>query len=184
MIIRHWKILAVLMIFVTVFVVSCAKEQSGQQLVILYADKVNTLINMPITHFGNSRSSVQAKLGAPSNVKTEPFTNWHNPEQIDYIHTLTYPGLDIMLYDVVAYKRQFLISVRMTKNYPDLFPKLIGKDKKAVESMLGPPHIRDGTVYKYFSPLGVESEIGGDDEVKIDFRNSVVEAVQWYFYID
>jgi hypothetical protein len=172
------------MIFVTVFVVSCAKEQSGQQLVILYADKVNALINMPIKHFGNSRSSVQAKLGAPSNVKTEPFTNWHNPEQIDYIHTLHYPGLDIMLYDVAAYQKEFLISVRMTKNYPDLFPTLIGKNKKNIESMLGPPHIRDVTVFKYFQQMDVESLIDGEDEVKIEFQNSIVKAVQWYFYID
>ncbi|MCJ7547957.1 MAG: hypothetical protein MUP30_14265 [Deltaproteobacteria bacterium] len=146
-----------------------------------YIERLNTMVNAPMKEFGKGRTAIQAKLGAPSSVTTEQIINRHDPKQIDLIHTLSYRGLVIRIYDVVALGRELLASVRMTDNRPDILPELIGKNERDIRVMFGDPDIKKGTLFKY-API-YHDEPGGD-VVRIEFRNSVVVAVQWDFYLD
>jgi len=175
---RRWTGLVVLLTFATVPADSgrpetTAERKSGASSV----EQVKALVEAPIQRLGRSRASVQAALGSPSSVRIEQVANPHLPSQVDQIHTLTYPGLVIRLYDVVAFKKEMLLSVRMTQNYPGPLPDLIGQTERAIISSLGPPTISGGTVWEYHDDEG-------NDQVRVEFKDSVVVAVEWNYYVD
>lgn len=180
-IISRWSALVVLLILGTAPVVSCTWQESRRQASARYIDQVNALVNAPMKEFGKGRNAIQAKLGVPSSITTKQFANRHDPKQIDLIHTLSYRGLVIWIYDVVAFKKEMIASVRMTENRPGLLPELIGKNERAIKAMFGVPHRKTGTVFEY---TPIYDDEPGDDVVMIEFRNSIVEAVEWDFYLD
>ena len=179
--IKHWTGILVLLILGTVLVVSCTREESRRRATSSHIEQVNALVNAPMKQFGKGRSAIQAKLGAPSSATSRQYQNRHDPTQIDLIHTLSYQGLVIRIYDVVAFKKEMLGSVRMTRNRPGILPELIGKDERAIKAMFGVPHRKKGTLFEY-NP--VYDDEPGEDVVVIEFRNSIVEAVEWDFYLD
>lgn len=149
----------------------------GQESGALPTAQVKALIDAPIRRLGQSRASVQATLGPPSSVWKEEVANPHDPKQTDQVHTLTYPGLVLRLYDVVLFKKEILLSVRMTRNHPGLLPDLIGQNEKAIISSLGSPTISGGEVWEYHDEEG-------NNQVRIEFKDAVVVAVEWNFYLD
>lgn len=174
----RWICLVVLLILAMIPAVSGRPETTpGRQSDVSSVEQVNALIEAPIQRLGRSRASVQATLGPPSSVRTEQIANPHNPGQTDQIHTLTYPGLIFRLYDVVTLNKELLLSVRMTHNRPGLLPELIGQNEKAILSSLGSPTISGGEVWEYHDDEG-------NDQVRVEFRNSVVVAVEWNYYVD
>jgi len=174
----RWTVLVVLLILGSVTAVSSRPETSPEQTSgASSVEQANVLVDAPIRRLGGSRASVQAQLGPPSSVRTEDFANRHDPGQRDQIHTLTYQGLVIRLYNVVAFKKEMLLSVRMTQNYPALLPELIGQHERAIISSLGSPTILAGEVWEY-------QDAEGNDQMRIEFKDSVVVAVEWNYYVD
>lgn len=60
---------------------------------------------------------MQAALGQPASVRMEQIANSHDPSQTDQIHTLTYPGFVIRLYDAVAFKKRKGTGLLLGANY-------------------------------------------------------------------
>lgn len=175
---RRWTGLVVLLILGTIPAVSGRPEtiperKSGASSI----EQVKALVEAPIQRLGRSRASMQAALGPPAAVRTEQVANPHEPSQMDQIHTLTYPGLVIRLYDVVAFKKEMLLSVRMTQNYPGLLPELMGQNERTIISALGPPTISGREVWEY-------KDDEGNDQVRVEFKDAVVVAVEWNYYVD
>ena len=140
-----------------------------------FIKQINNLVEVPSKNFGQSRSSVQAKLGTPIEIKIEEITNTHNPNQKDQVHTLVYRGLDVLIYDVVLYKKEMLFCVRMTANHPGVLPELIGQNEKTIKNTFGDATRIKGKTFEY--------DIG-DERVQIEFNNNQVAAVQWNLYVD
>ena len=155
-------------------VLSCKREVPTERKA-EFIKQISDLVEMPAKIFGRSRSSVQAKLGPPIEIKTEQISNTHNPRQTDQIHTLVYKGLEVLIYDAVLYKKEMLFCVRMTVNHPGVLPELIGQDEKTIKGTFGDPTRVKEKTFEY--------DIG-DERVQIEFNNEHVVAVQWNLYVD
>ncbi len=143
---------------------------------------INELVNAPLKNLGENLASVQSKLGTPSALSTERLRNRHDPNQTDQIHTLTYKGLVVRIYDVPAFKKEMLLTVRLAENRPGLLPELIGQSEKAIKDKFGDPTGVEGAIYKYVPVYNVDEP--GEDVVKIQFNNSSVSSVEWNYYVD
>ncbi len=170
-----------LLILYILSVISCHRETPAERKA-AFIKHINELISAPMKNLGESPSSVQSKLGPPSIISTEQLTNRHNPKQIDQIHTLTYKGLVVRIYDVPSFKKEMLLTVRLTENRPGLLPELIGQDEKTIKEKFGDPTSVDGAIFKYIPVYNVDDP--GEDIVKIQFNNSIVSSVGWFYYVD
>lgn len=145
-------------------------------------ERVNELVNTPIKQLGESTHSVQAILGTPSTSVVDQLANRHNPKQKDQIYTLTYKSLVVRIYDATSIKKEMLLSVRMTENQPGVLPELIGKTEKFIKDQFGEPQSKDINTFKYIPVYNIDEP--GEDVVKIEFKNSLVSAVEWDYYTD
>jgi len=145
------------------------------------AENVRALISAPAQHLGKSAATIVAALGKPLSISSEDTPNKHQPSQIDRIKTITYEGLVISIYDVVAYEKEMLLSVRMTRNRPGILPALIGEDENAIKANYGnSEHVR-GTIHDYVLTDGDDT---ASDMVSIDFNESKVVTVEWSYFVD
>ncbi len=137
----------------------------------------NQHVAAPMNELGESRDSVQTKLGLPLAVKVERIPNAHIPTQTDEIQTLIYQGVSIRIYKVVELGKEMLLSVRMTQNHPEALPDLIGRDRKDILSSFGVPVVVKSEVWKYEAGETKTS-------MQIEFEGAMVVAVQWDYYVD
>jgi hypothetical protein len=149
-------------------------KQNTASLSVKYSSE---LVAAPIKKLGETRGSVEAKLGPPLAVTVERVPNAHTPTQIDEIQTLTYQGLLIRVYKVVELGKEMLLSVRMTQNHPKVLPDLIGRYRKDIVSSFGSPQNAKGEAWEY-------DDMERHDSVRIEFKGAVVGAVQWDYYVD
>jgi hypothetical protein len=145
-----------------------------------FVEEVNALVDAPRKTLGNSRSSIQAKLGPWSSIKTEKVANRHEKGWIDNVYTITYDGLVLSVYDVVAWKKEMLIAVSMTKNSPKILPEFIGKTEAAISEKFGSPARASEEAIEYV-PV---RDVIGEDVVRFKLRHKIVVAVEWVYYID
>jgi hypothetical protein len=146
-----------------------------------YISPINALLKTTIDKVGNSRSSVAAKVGRPLAITTEFIADPDTPLQDDRIHTLTYDGIIIWIYQAAASKKEKLLSVRMTKNRKELLPELIGKSKEYILSVFGQPASLDENRIEYDSLDDDESGLG---VIELEFKNSSLDAIELTYYID
>jgi hypothetical protein len=145
-----------------------------------FAEEVNILIEAPRRTLGNSRGSIQAKLGPWSSINTKKIPNRHEETWIDNIYSITYEGLVLHVYDVVAWKKEMLTAVSMTKNCSKALPQFIGTTKDAITERFGSPARATEEAMEYVPVLDSE----GEDVVRFKLRDRVVVAVEWVYYID
>jgi hypothetical protein len=162
-------------------VLSCHRETLAERKA-AFNKHIKELVSAPLKNLGENLTSVQSKLGTPSALNTERLTNRHNPKQTDQIHTLTYKGLVVRIYDVPSFKKEMLLTVRLTENRPGLLPELIGQSEKTIKDTFGDPTSVDGAIFKYMPVYNVDEP--GEDVVKIQFNNSIVSFVEWNYYVD
>ncbi len=160
---------------------SCHRETPAERKA-AFNKQINELVSAPLKNLGENLTSVQSKLGTPSDLNTERLTNRHDPKQTDQIHTLTYKGLIVRIYDVPSLKKEMLLTVRLTENKPGLLPELIGQSQKTIKEKLGDPMRVDGAIFTYVPVYNVDEP--GEDVVKIHFNNSIVSSVEWNYYVD
>lgn len=146
-----------------------------------YTNTINALLKTTIDKLGNTRSSVTAKIGKPESISSEFIADPDEPLQDDIIHTLTYDGIIIWIYQSAVSNKEKLLSVRMTKNRKELLPELIGKTKEDIISIFGQPTSLRGEKFKFESLDDDESGLG---ILELEFNNSSVDAVELTYYID
>lgn len=150
------------------------KISSGQSL-----QEINSLLMAPLKNIGQSRESARAKVGPWISSKTKTIANRHDADKIDNIYTLKYDGLILEIYEAVEWKKEMLLSVRMTQNQPRILPALIGSKREAIGSRFGPSEQTNSEELKY----SVEDEIG-KHSVIFKLHNNIVVNIQWSYYLD
>lgn len=113
------------------------------------------------------------KLGKPKTVNMKKVPNKYHPSAEDTIKTLTYPGLVVEVYQVPKFKKEFIISLAVTKRQDKLrLPVTVGASRDFVLSRLGEPPQDDGDALTY-----------GNDyvDLKIGFKDSKVSRIEWYY---
>jgi hypothetical protein len=176
------RAISIFLLTLSILSVQSCNRQTPAERKAIFVKRVNELVGIAIKRFGDNRQSVQAILGAPSTSAAVRFTNQHNPKQTDQIHTLTYKGLIVRIYDIPSFKKEMLLSVRLTENRPGLLPELIGQSEKSIKDKFGDPTSMDGTVFIYMPIYNINES--GEDVVKMEFNNSIVSAVEWDYYVD
>jgi len=141
---------------------------------------INALLKTTSDKIGNSRSDVAAKIGKPLSISTEFIDNPNEPLQDDRIHTLTYDGIIIWMYQTATNNKERLLSLRMTKNIREKLPELIGKSKEYIISTFGQPSSITEGKFKYDS---LDEDKSGLGFMELEFKNSSVDAVELTYYI-
>ena len=132
----------------------------------------------PRDNLGESRESIQMKLGPWISLETKEVENRHDPEQMDNYYILNYNGLIIII--IEAFAKEMLLDVTMTQNYPGILPELIGLNRETIELRFGPTNQPEG---KYLIYTAVDDGYS-QDTVSFIFEQDVVVSVEWSYYID
>jgi len=106
--------------------------------------------------------------------------NVYYPQRKDSIFTISCIGYEIGYYFVTAESREFVISVKLVKNMPDVFPELIGIEAKELKRRYGEPDAIKKGNYKYV-PASCET---GDDSIIFGITDDKVTSVEWEFPVD
>jgi hypothetical protein len=103
--------------------------------------RVTQLIGDALRRDGNlTRRQLVGRLGAPTGVEHEPVANTYDPEQVDTLRTLQYPGLSATVYDVTREPKAFLIRLAVTDaRYESPEGLRVGASADAVVDRVGPP---------------------------------------------
>jgi hypothetical protein len=155
-----------------------AASISGAELSDNLSPEAANLVMAPIRAMGQSRESIKEKLGPWISLETKTITNRHEVGQNDKTYTVKYDGLILTLYEVVKVKKEMLVSVRMTKNYPRILPELIGLKRGVVETRFGASK-PGGETYKYALQDGI-----GENSVICKFDGDTLVQVEWSYYLD
>jgi hypothetical protein len=139
----------------------------------------NSLLMAPIMQLGQSRTAIISKLGRWISLETKTIVNRHDPDQKDNIYTIKYDGLILRVYRVAKHKKEMLVSVTMTKNYPRILPELIGLTRNVIESRYGTAKQVKGETFKY----AIRDEIG-ENSMIIKYENNILMQIDWSYYVD
>lgn len=103
------------------------------------------------------------------------------PEHVDKIHTINYNGITVRVYEVVAHKKELLLSVGITSNRPGVLPELVGKNEGEIKAILGTPFQTRGQEWDFKT---IYQDEPGEDILSLKFGNGRVVSAEWNFYVD
>jgi hypothetical protein len=129
--------------------------------------------------FGDSRATVQSRLGAPRHVDTIVATNG-----TDTLYLLEYAGASFLVHRWTAAKREILPEIRIWESQPDMasVPRLGQTTRAALVAMVGASNYRvstaaDSTVLKY-QWFGPDSEL-----IEFYFVQDTLRLIRLRFYM-
>jgi hypothetical protein len=139
---------------------------------------INDLLMVPIKSIGQSRKLIKSKLGPWVSLETKAIASEY-VNGLDKAYTIKYDGLILGIYEVAKSKKEMLIFVKMTKNYPQILPELIGLKKEMVESSVKQKMHLNGGVYRYSAHDDI-----GENSIICKFKNDVLIEIEWSYYVD
>lgn len=139
-----------------------------------------TYVLAPQKYLGQTSSAIISKLGKPLKQSEEPIKNTHDPAVIDYIHTLSYDGLKLTTYEVRKWGKEYLLSVELEKNYPQVSQGLeIGMTEGELKRKVGTPTSKNGAVK--WALTGEEGEYA---MMTVSLAMGTVSKILWTYPID
>jgi len=143
---------------------------------------IGQLINAPARQFGQSRESVIRALQEPLHIATVEFPNIYNPDVMDRIYKLVYKGVEVEIYAVPQTGTEFLWSVALTRDMPEITYGIhMGDAPEAIEGLLGMPEERttETCTYRYG-----ESNNSGTDTLTFTFEKKSLVEICWEYFLD
>ncbi len=135
---------------------------------------VDDLIDAPRALFGKTRDRIEQVLGTPLAVRPRAVPGLLNPERVETIRELTYPGVRIGLSALDALRR-----VEITRPGPSLPHGLdVGATRRHVEDTLGEPQEMTEGRYLYLYSDGYP------DTVELYFRDHRVYRIEWNYWTE
>ena len=144
------------------------------------ADIVTQIIQEALRTDGSvSYEALVQRLGAPQQVSTEPTRNAYQPDQVDTLRTLTYHGIEALVYDVSKSPKTFLIRLSLTTDrYATPEGLRVGDARARVFKVIGPPTERNRSDGEFI--------YAEDDSMPtamiVTLRDGRVVRVDWEFY--
>jgi hypothetical protein len=135
---------------------------------------VDDLIDAPRTLFGKTRDQVERTLGPPLAVRRQAVPGLLNPEAVETVRELAYPGARIGVSGSAALRR-----VEITTPAYGLPHGLgIGATRQHVEETLGEPQeLTEGRYLYLYSD-------GYPDTVEVYFRDHRVYRIEWTYWTE
>ncbi len=128
---------------------------------------------------GQTKEQIFAELGAPQSLTSRAIRNIHYPKSSDQIHTLTYDGLQIILYESSVSKQQFVVSIAIEN--PAINTKLgpkVGSQKDVVLAMLGTPKRMTSRQLVYYD------HENGSSSVSFALADNKVREIRWDYHFE
>lgn len=128
---------------------------------------------------GESVSDVKNSLATKPTEKISKVKNTHNPKILDTIYELVFDGLSVIVYHATFSKRDHIAYLSISsRKYNVRYGLIIGCNKEDVRKTLGEPTCiekkDDDLIYIY----------SNTSEVRFYFKNSVLQRIDWQFYLD
>jgi len=119
------------------------------------------------------------RLGAPQQVRTDPTRNAYQPDQVDTLHTLTYRGIEALVYDVSRSPKTFLIRLSLTNDrYATPEGLRVGDSRNRVLELVGPPTKRSSSD----GALIYAEDDSMPTAMIVTLQDGRVVRVDWEFY--
>ena len=135
-------------------------------------ERVDTVVDAPYALFGRTRAEVEARLGAPTGVRSRSVTRPGDRRVTTVVDELAYPGL------VIEVSENRIRRVRMSAPGHALpFGVSLGDPRSQVEDLLGEPQQTTDTLSLYLYSDGYP------DTVTFHFRNDRVHRIEWVYWV-
>jgi hypothetical protein len=136
--------------------------------------------------FGESRSGLVARFGAPRSTSSDTLRNQHDPGVVDSLVTLWYAGFSVRFF-VGSSGNEFPLAVSVTDSSIGLpLPVGIGSRRSAIDHYFGTPDYEksrgDSLLTQFVVPSAGISP--GDNEVVFVLVGNTVRRIEWVYYID
>lgn len=144
--------------------------------------ELGQITNAPSLRFGQSRESVIRALKEPLHITTLEFPNIHNPDVKDRLYTLVYKGVEVEIYEATQSGTEFLWSVVLTRDMPQItYGIRMGDSPERIESLLGPPEetTTDTSTYQYS-----EADSSGTNTLTFTFKKKSLVKICWEYFLD
>ncbi len=147
------------------------------------ASGAETFYRYGLAGVGHTREELQATLGAPDSVTSQPLQNRHDKTLTDSLIVVHYPGLSVELYRVSANGNELLSAVRVSDNryIEETAPIRIGMSQPDVRSLMGPADDSTNGVLSYVCTTCTEL---GHERIEVQLSGSRVAAVTIVHSID
>jgi hypothetical protein len=143
-------------------------------------DVVTQIIQQALRTDGSvSYEDLVERLGRPQRVSSRPVSNAYQPDQTDTLRTLTYRGIEALVYDVSRSPKTFLIRFSlMNDRYASPEGLRVGDPRSRVLDVIGPPTRRN--------PGQNELIYSEDDSMPtamiVTLTNDRIARIDWEFY--
>ena len=135
-------------------------------------ERVDTVVDAPYALFGRTRGEVEARLGAPTGVRSRSITPPGDRRVTAVVDELAYPGL------VIEASENRIRRVWMTAPGPALpFGVSLGTSRRQIEDLLGEPQQATDTLLLYLYSDGYP------DTVTFHFRNDRLHRIEWVYWV-
>lgn len=143
-------------------------------------DVVAQLIQDALQSDGSvSYTDLVRRLGPPLRVQSEAIANAYQPDQTDTLRTLTYSGVEALVYDVSAESKTFLIRFSLlTDRYATPEGLRVGDAQSRVLRLLGSPTTRN----RDDGELIYQESDSTPTAMVIQVRDRRVARIDWEFY--
>lgn len=149
-------------------------------------DSARALFWSFVSRFGESRSRVIARLGAPASTMSDTLRNQHDSTVVDSLVTLRYTGLSVRFF-VGSGGNEFPTAVSVTDSGLGLPLRIgIGARRAEIEHAFGLADYErtqgDSLFVNFVVPsTGISP---GDNELTFVFVRGVVRRIEWVYYVD
>lgn len=111
----------------------------------------------------------------------EPSKNKHEKGRIDSIHSLSHYGLKVATYEVRKWGEEYLLSVEMSKNYPQVSQDLqIGMTVNALIKRVGQPTAEKKNELEWI----LSSEQGEYAVMTVSLKKGKATKIVWLYFLD
>lgn len=125
------------------------------------------------------RTALLRRLGPPLRTTVEPVSNLYRTHQTDSVRTITYPGLQAILYETRRPARIFLIRLVLTDSrYASPEGLRVGMLPRQVVAAIGPPTERDRAA----DELIYAEHNSMPTALILTLHQGRVAAIAWEFY--
>jgi len=139
-----------------------------------------------VSRFGESRSRLIARLGAPASTTSDTLRNQHDPTVVDSLVTLRYAGLSVRFF-VGSSGNEFPTAVSVTDSGIGLPLRIgIGARRADIEHAFGLADYERSHGDSLFAEFVVPSAgiSPGDNELTFVFVGGAVRRIEWVYYVD
>lgn len=144
---------------------------------------VEAFLRFGTVDIGTTRAELRARLGEPDSVRRSDVANLHDPEVLDSLVTLHYPGVSAEIYVASFDGRELLASLVISddRHLRSESPLRIGMPVDEILLALGEPERRTEDLLFYECTT---CGLGGNDTLVLHVGGGALRRIHVHYWID